>query len=250
MRKNRIVAWFKKPRTPWQKAKLGLELAFLQLALLVVVMPFTGMDTFARGNDSNRAFAGILNLSVLQDVGNSPAQQQQMEQVVEQVLETIPEDATDVQKVKLVHDYLVKNTIYDYHNYLNQSVPKIAYTPYGALVQKSAVCQGYSEAFQILMEELGIPCKFLASESMRHAWNMVQIDGEWYHVDVTWDDPVPDLGEYVSYECFLLSDAAIQEEDRAHSGWVVKNDDGSTEEAPAATSTKYDHWTDRDWNYQ
>ena len=128
---------------------------------------------------------------------------------------------------------------------------------YGTLINQKAVCEGYAKAFKYIMDELEIPCILVCGTATNsvgvtenHAWNYVQIDGIWYAVDVTWDDPVPDLGEYVSYECFLLSGAAIQEEDRAHSGWVVKNDDGSTEEAPAATSTKYDHWTDRDWNYQ
>lgn len=238
----------KKPQT-WQgKLKLGLELAFLLSALLVVIMPFSGMNTFARGNDSSRVFAGLLHTSMLQKVGASEPEQQALNEQVEQVAALAAKEDSDVKKVKAVHDYLVRSTIYDYANYSREKVPMVSYTAYGALVRGTAVCQGYSTAFQMILEKVGIPCVTVVSDEMKHAWNMVQVDGEWYHVDTTWDDPVPDLGNHVSYDSFLVSDARLQDEQHEYSNWVVR--DGNTDrEAPKATSRKYDAMTQRDWMY-
>ena len=119
---------------------------------------------------------------------------------------------TDVQKIKAVHDYLVMNTWYDtsyyskddYHDHLEN-----------ILVEHRAVCQGYSVAFYVFMKELGIPCTVLMGEADNgngmedHAWNAVKLDGSWYFIDVTWDDPIVDGstaytdGRNMSYE-FLL----------------------------------------------
>ncbi len=85
-------------------------------------------------------------------------------------------------KVKYVHDYLIANVSYD--TSLNSR------TLYDALVNGSAVCEGYTKAFQFIMNNLGIECKTVTSKAMNHAWNVVVIDGAEYHVDVTWDDPI------------------------------------------------------------
>ncbi len=85
-------------------------------------------------------------------------------------------------KVKYVHDYLIANVSYD-TNYN-------ARTLYDAMVKGTAVCEGYTKAFQFIMENLGIECKTVTSKIMNHAWNVVVIDGAEYHVDVTWDDPI------------------------------------------------------------
>lgn len=65
--------------------------------------------------------------------------------------------------------------------------------PYGILYQKVGICQGYSSTFQLFMDLLGIECITVEGTAYNgteeHAWNMVRLDGEWYCVDVTWDDP-------------------------------------------------------------
>lgn len=249
MRKNKAVSRTGKPKSWLVKLKIGLEWAFLLSALLVVIMPFTGMNTFARGNDFNRVFAGTIPISILQNVGNRPEEQLQLQNKVEEIADSVSSEASDVKKIKAVHDYLVRNTQYDYANYLNETVPMVSYTPYGALIQNVAVCQGYAMAFQMIMEEIGIPCEIVVSDEMKHAWNMVQLDNEWYHVDTTWDDPVPDLKDHVSYDNFLISDARIQDEEHQYTNWFIRNEDATIQEAPKATSTKYDSLSQRDWMY-
>ena len=100
--------------------------------------------------------------------------------------------STDYENIKLVHDYLIESIEYDQ----TISMPNI-YNVYGALVNKKCVCEGYAKAFKYIMDGLNIPCTIvsgLATNSQgtteNHAWNYVQINGVWYAIDCTWDDPV------------------------------------------------------------
>lgn len=83
-----------------------------------------------------------------------------------------------------IHDRLCNET-----EYFDCEDPLI-YTSYGALVQKKAVCEGYSRAMQLLCSELGIPCLLVYgdSENEGHMWNLINPGDGWYHLDVTWDD--------------------------------------------------------------
>lgn len=249
MKKIRFASRKKKgPKSGLTILKVGLEWAFLLSALLVVIMPFTGLNTFARGNDSNRMFAGTIMISALKGVGDSPEEQEQLQAQVKRIAALVDPEASDLQKVKTVHDQIIRSTVYDYTNYLNNTLPKVSYTAYGALVRHTAVCQGYSLAFEMLMEEVGIPCVTVVSDELKHAWNMVQVDGEWYHVDLTRNDPVPDMKDYVTYDYFLLSDAQIQAGEPEQIHWVVRGEDGD-QEAPKAVNKQYDSKTQRDWMY-
>lgn len=101
-------------------------------------------------------------------------------------------EMSDLEKIRTIHDYLVKNTTYD-SNYYSRSDSHDHLK--NILVNKVGVCQGYSVAFYVFMKELGINCTLMLGEadngtgSVGHAWNAVEIDGYWYFVDVTWDDP-------------------------------------------------------------
>ena len=114
---------------------------------------------------------------------------------------------TPAEKAAAIHDYMLVNTAYDYENYLAGSIPSDSYHPYGALILKKAVCNGYAEVFKLFMDVLEISCEFVSGTARgggSHAWNALQIDGQWYFVDVTWDDPVPDQGpNWSDYTHFL-----------------------------------------------
>ena len=97
------------------------------------------------------------------------------------------EGKTDYEKSLLLHDRLAAESVYTLEGYHQ--------TAYGALVQGTAVCAGYSRAYQLLMQRAGIPAWYVLGTSMSpwgqevsHAWNLVLLDGEWYYTDVTWDD--------------------------------------------------------------
>lgn len=107
--------------------------------------------------------------------------------------------ATDFEKEKYVHDYLIDNIIYDETHYINQNA-------YSALIDGRTVCAGYARAFQYVMQKLDIPCYYVVGVADEdHAWNIVELDGEFYNVDVTWDDT-----EYGRYDYFNKTDAEFQ----------------------------------------
>ena len=114
----------------------------------------------------------------------------QIEQIKNQIIQNRSGNAYD--DIKMVHDYLVENIEYD--STLSKSN---IYDVYGALVNHVSVCEGYARAFKYILDEIGIPCVLgigtgtnSRGETERHAWNYVEIEGNWYAVDSTWDDPV------------------------------------------------------------
>jgi hypothetical protein len=109
----------------------------------------------------------------------------------------------DHEKVKVIHDYVVKHVSYD--------TSYKAYTAYEALANRSAVCQGYTLLTYQLLKEAGIENHFVVGtgDGQPHAWNLVKIENKWYHLDTTFDDPVPDEQGRVTYSYFNLSDEQI-----------------------------------------
>ncbi|MDR1465077.1 MAG: hypothetical protein LBJ11_07260 [Oscillospiraceae bacterium] len=165
--------------------------------------------------------------------------------VLNYILSQIPAALSDAEKALWVHEYLTTTAEYDYEaaemvtKDANKYLPYYysAFNVYGILVDGLGVCQGYALAFLLLMQRLGVDCVFVSSDAMNHAWNMVKLGGQWYHVDTTWDDP-SDFGRS-TYTYFLLSDAAMQSKSPAHYGYA------STAPA-AANSTDYENffWKD------
>lgn len=106
--------------------------------------------------------------------------------------------------VTAIHDRLILHIDYDRAN----EKPD-AENIYGALVGGAAVCDGYAKAFQYLANRMGIDCVYIKGTSAlgsSHAWNGVCLDGEWYYVDVTWDEPTEASG--LAYHDYLNVTAA------------------------------------------
>ena len=116
---------------------------------------------------------------------------------------------TEYLKIKRIHNYLVDIVEYD----TTISKPNI-YDVYGALVNEVTVCEGYAKAFKYILDNVGIQSVFVSGigknskgETENHAWNYVNLDGNWYAVDVTWDDPIliggGRLSDEYKYKYFL-----------------------------------------------
>ena len=123
---------------------------------------------------------------------------------------------TPVQKALLVHDYIGANYEYD----LTYEIHDVG----NFILTHKGVCQSYALFFREIMNMLGIPCEFVTSYEAEHMWNIIEIDGKWYHVDVTVDDPVSDLLGRVYHEYFLLDDASLAakattDNDTLHPSW-------------------------------
>jgi hypothetical protein len=111
-------------------------------------------------------------------------------------------NASDYQKVKKIHDYIINLASYD--TTLQKS------TTYDILVNKTAVCEGYALAAYRLFTDAGLECRIITGKGNGegHAWNIVKVDGEWYNIDLTWDDPITNTGKQVlRYDYFLKNDS-------------------------------------------
>lgn len=93
------------------------------------------------------------------------------------------------EQIKFINSYIVDTTEYDTYSVEHRDeVGDIAWSAYGVFEEHKAVCAGYANAITLICEELGIPVIEVYSEN--HEWNMVFIDGEWLHLDTTWNDPI------------------------------------------------------------
>ena len=106
---------------------------------------------------------------------------------VDKILKSVPEGLSEYERELFIHDYIINNCKYDRSKDLQR--PWERYTCLGCLVRKEAVCEGYSKATQLLLMRLGVECRTItgSKDQEQHMWNMVKIDNEWYHLDVTWD---------------------------------------------------------------
>ena len=162
-----------------------------------------------------------------------------------ELLSWVPEGAGPIEKAKSIHDWLVRNCAYNtdaanqgYYGYGSKN----PWEAYGALVDRRPVCQGYALAFKAAMNTLGVPCGYLIAHN--HGWNIIQVNGSWFHVDATFDDPLPDGGfSSVHTEYFMKSDWKAIATDQArgqyvHADWTQNYH---------AYDTTYDGWTTGWW---
>ena len=120
------------------------------------------------------------------------------------ISKNINNNINNYDKIKLFHDYIVNNTIYDQNN---NDKSNTAYG-YNLITTGKAICGGYSDIMSIYLNTLGIQNYKITSEN--HVWNLVNIDGIWYHLDVTWDDPVASDGkQYLLHNFFLISTSEL-----------------------------------------
>lgn len=138
---------------------------------------------------------------------------------------------TDIDKIIYLHDCLTELASYSFLGYQS-------YGACGILGEGLGVCAGYTKAMNLLLEDQGIQSIYISSPEMDHGWNGVALDGRWYHVDVTWDDPTSAKPGETRHTFLLMSDDAISTGARPHSGWEVSNADSNAK----YDSTKYDNW--------
>lgn len=95
------------------------------------------------------------------------------------------------EKIRIIHDYIINNADYDILKTKNKDDNTYrSSTAYGVLVQGYGICSGYSDAMAIFLDKLNIINYKISND--QHIWNLVYLDGEWLHLDLTWDDPISD----------------------------------------------------------
>jgi len=131
---------------------------------------------------------------------------------------------SDIQKLQAAHDFIVLTAEYSKETEGSQ------YSPYTLLTENKGVCQAYALVLYRMLEMLGFEVQYVPGKvgEQLHAWVLVKLDGAWYHIDVTWDDPLPDRKGEVRYQYFLVSDRQLSQD---HT-WDYAS-------FPAATSEKF-----------
>lgn len=150
------------------------------------------------------------------------------------IKEVIKPDMSDFEKEKAIHDYIINTSKYDSRVYTDNEIPKESYTAYGVLVEGIGVCEGYAKAMKLLLDDVGVECHIVSGKSMgmNHAWNMVKLGEDYYHVDATWDDPLLSDGKQILvYNYFNLNDQEIS-----------KNHSWNKSKYPKCNAIKYNYY--------
>ena len=146
----------------------------------------------------------------------------------------IKDNMSDYEKELAIHDYITDWSSFDYSVFGRSAEDEFengSDTPYGVLINKEGMCHGYSSTFQLFMDMLDIECITVFGtpngNGVEHSWNMVKLDGEWYCVDVAWDDPIggSPVHTYFNVTSEELRESGIHEWDES--------------DVPEATATKY-----------
>ena len=117
---------------------------------------------------------------------------QQLSSKVDQLIEeNVDRSLPTKEQIRVIHDYIINHTEYD--KLKTENINDTTYksnTAYGVLFEGYGICSGYSDAMKLFLDKLNIINYKISND--QHIWNLVNLDGVWYHLDLTWDDPVSD----------------------------------------------------------
>lgn len=132
------------------------------------------------------------------------------------IKDKITDEMTDREKIKILHDYIIETTKYDSNRSDNGIIGYDSASAYGPLFEGYGICSGYSDVMKLLLNKINIPSIKISSEN--HIWNLVYVEDKWYHLDLTWDDPILSNGnEIIDYNYFLITtDELYEKKDNQH----------------------------------
>lgn len=135
----------------------------------------------------------------------------QINKKVDEIIEKeIKPTMDNKEKIKAIHDYIINNATYDKDKSDKNITKYNSSTAYGALLEGYAICGGYTDAMEIFLDRFNIPSFEVISEN--HIWNAVYLNNKWYHLDLTWDDPISVEGfNILDYNFFLISTKELED---------------------------------------
>lgn len=132
-----------------------------------------------------------------------------LDKKVDEIIKNIlNENMSDREKIKTIHDYIINTTNYDNErayaitNNLPYEIKHQSNKAFGPLIEGMGICGGYSDAMSLFLDRLNI--KNYKISNNNHIWNFVYIDNNWYHLDLTWDDPTVDNNEDILLHTYFL----------------------------------------------
>ncbi len=190
----------------------GCKLSSTQIKKILYAIQNDNPDIFWISGTFSYQYTGnktTLKLNSILKKDEQKAATKKLEQKVSEILSKISSSSSEYEIELFIHDYIIKNCKYTESSKISSNNPKI-FTSYGCLIDGSAVCEGFSKATQLLLNHSGIKCTTItgAKKDESHMWNIVKINGNWYHLDVTWDA----TGALQQYNYFNVSDNLIKKD--------------------------------------
>lgn len=171
------------------------------------VHPYNGFKHIETEFDNSGKITIIINKSYTEE--DIVAIEKQLD-VIEQTI--IKDDVPLELNIRAVHDYIINNTRYDVERRDSNNLTYKSDIAYGPLIQGYSICSGYTDAMQLMLERLGVENFKVATDN--HIWNAVNLNGAWQHLDLTWDDPILDIGiNIIIYDYYLISTDKLLELD-------------------------------------
>ena len=232
--KDYIIQEVKKLNTEIDISSYGIlkeDMSALILSIFEVpelyYMSTSARYSYVTDPDTNIKYGEKILFTYTMDSSQIAAADAIIDGVLQDYLSGIKPEWNDLEKALYTNNYLCINCSYA------ANIIESSHTLYGALVDKVPVCDGYSKAFKFLLSKVGVDSLMVTSTYMNHAWNLVKIDQDYYHVDVTWNDDDAGVGT-VTYQYFVASDSGFSSIARKHSNWIAENNQ-------TATNTKFDN---------
>lgn len=157
---------------------------------------------------------------------------QRVNQNADAILAGIEPEMDDLDKVLYLHDSIVELVTY------NKNTGDQRYTLGGALGDGQAVCMGYAYALNLLLKEAGFETDYIKNEEINHGWSYVKLDGQWYHIDATWDDTKSAVKGQTSRKFLLRNENEFSKAGNNTHGPELEHTGGS----PASGSKIYRKW--------
>ncbi|MBQ8682097.1 MAG: hypothetical protein IJ509_04225 [Bacilli bacterium] len=149
------------------------------------VHPYNSFDSIIFNFDEN-----VIEIEIKHTY--TEEEKQQINNRIDTILQqNVRDNMTVKEKIKTLHDYIINHAEYD--TLKTENINDTTYrsnTAYGVLIEGFGICSGYSDAMKIFLDKLNIINYKVSND--QHIWNLVLLDGTWFHLDLTWDDPVSD----------------------------------------------------------
>lgn len=223
---RKVIEYYKadNPQVFWLKSDFSLEQQLFTDDIVGVNLEYFYVDN---EKGSNVAFT--------QDLVKQMNKQLELES--KKIIDSIPKYFSDYEKAKYLHDYIVSTVDYDEN-------ANFSHNSYGALVDKKAVCDGMSKAYMYLLSQIDIESRIVYGKSkygVSHAWNIIKLGDEYYHVDLTWDMPQGD-SDTIIYSNFGLTDEETKKNKYIYSPFTDNLDDSIYAPIPKCDSIEYNYY--------
>ena len=227
--------------TIYQNAWNAFRLDHTEIFYIDIKNIYLETKTITYGKNIKYEFKLISNNSnVLEDVNSYISK---IENKKKEIIKSL-EDKNNTYKVLYIHNWLIDHLNYDItmHAENNNNI-------YGAIIENNAICEGYAKAFKYLLDELNIPSIIVCGEGIdeqgsteKHAWNEVYLNGKWYAIDVTWDDPIiigkGNITKELKYKYFLRGASTINK-NHFQSGKMTENPEEIEFKYPVLSEESY-----------